>query len=90
MGRTRANSQGLQLRRFKADMEENLFSRRIVQYWYRYLHRGDISTLGGCQGSVDRTMADLVHCWVQQFSEWDTGLDDSNDPLPTNTAAITG
>lgn len=56
----RTNSQGLQLRRFKADMEENLFSRRMVQRWDRYLQRGDISILGGCQGSVEKAMADLV------------------------------
>lgn len=58
----RANSQGLQLRRFELDMEENLFSRRVVWCWDRYPQRGGISNLGGCQGSVDKATADLVYC----------------------------
>lgn len=76
-GRTRANSQGLQLRRFELDMAENLVSRRVVQPWDRYPQGGGISILGGCQVSFDKAMA---YCWAS--SEWDTGLDTSKDLFP--------
>ena len=56
-------------------MEENLFSRRVVQV----PTERRVSIRGSCQGSFDKAMA---YCWRQSSSEWDMGQDISKDPFP--------